>query len=92
MTTSIPTGKLSAEQDYPVIIKDTISVKKVYKLSQDKYLYDFGQNASGVIGLKVKGKRGQVICMTPSELIKGDKEVNQNASGGAILLYLYPQR
>ena len=81
VTTSIPTGKLSAEQDYPVIIKDTISVKKVYKLSQDKYLYDFGQNASGVIGLKVKGKRGQVICMTPSELIKGDKEVNQNASG-----------
>ena len=78
---SIPTGKLSNEMDYPVTVNQTIQVVKILKKEQSKFLYDFGQNGSGIIELKVKGKRGSVIKLTPGELITPDKEINQKATG-----------
>lgn len=81
VTVSVPAGKLVPEQDYPVAIKDTIEVKKIYKLSDGKYLYDFGQNASGIVALKVKGEKGESVKLIPAELIKGNREVNQRATG-----------
>lgn len=75
------TGKLMPDNDYPVAVQETIQVKKILKLSQDRYLYDFGQNASGVIELSVKGNAGQTIRFTPGELITAKNEINQSASG-----------
>ena len=76
-----PTGILTAETDYPVKVNQTIQVKKVEKKVSGRYLYDFGQNGSGIIELKVKGKRGSVIKLIPGELITANKEINQKASG-----------
>lgn len=78
---TIPTGKLKAETDYPVTVNQIIPVKKILKKGPNKYLYDFGQNGSGIIEIKVKGKRGSVIKLTPGELITQDKEINQKATG-----------
>ena len=77
-----PKGKLVAETDYPLQVRNVISVKKISEPSPGKYLYDFGQNASGIIELKVKGKKGQVIKVTPGELITKNQTINQRASGG----------
>ncbi len=74
-------GKLTEEYDYPLEIKETFSVKTIKKLADGAYLYDFGQNASGIIELKVKGKKGQEVRLTPSELIKTDGQPNQSATG-----------
>lgn len=79
---SAPSGKLTAETDFPVIIHEIIKVKKTEQTKPGKYLYDFGQNCSGIIELKVHGKKGSVIKLTPGELITADKKINQNASGG----------
>lgn len=76
-----PRGKLTPEQDYPVILADTISVKKVVATGNNSYLYDFGQNASGIVRLKVKGRRGQTIKLIPAELINANRRPNQTASG-----------
>lgn len=76
-----PTGKLVEEYDYPLEIKETFSAKTIKKLADRAYLYDFGQNASGIIELKVKGKKGQEVRLTPSELIKADGQPNQSATG-----------
>ena len=76
-----PSGKLVEEYDYPLEIKDTFSAKTIKKLGDGAYLYDFGQNASGIVELKVKGKKGQEVRMTPSELIKADGQPNQSATG-----------
>ncbi len=44
-------------------------------------MYDFGQNASGIVELKVKGKKGQEVRLIPAELINKEKLANQRASG-----------
>lgn len=75
-------GKLMAETDFPLTIREVIKVKKTALTEPGKYLYDFGQNCSGIIELKVSGKKGSVIKLTPGELITKDKKINQNASGG----------
>jgi Glycogen debranching enzyme len=76
-----PTGKLVEEYDSPLEIKETFSAKSVKKLGDGNYQYDFGQNASGIVELKVKGKKGQEVRLTPSELIKPDGQPNQSATG-----------
>jgi len=75
-------GKLMAETDFPLTIREVIKVKKTELTEQGKYLYDFGQNCSGIIELKVTGKKGSVIKLTPGELITNNNQINQNASGG----------
>jgi len=78
---AIPSGKLTAETDYPVTIREKIRVKKTEQPEPGKFLYDFGQNCSGIVELKVSGKKGSMIKMTPGELITKDKKINQKASG-----------
>jgi len=79
--TTVPSGKLAEEKDYPLEIKETFSPKMIKKLDDGGYLYDFAQNASGIVELKVKGKKGQVVRLIPSELITKDNQPNQSASG-----------
>ncbi len=76
-----PLGGLEPETDNPVKKCETINVKTISQPQKGIYLYDFGQNASGIVTLKVKGKKGQVIKLTPAELINGSHLANQNASG-----------
>ncbi|MEI6677399.1 MAG: family 78 glycoside hydrolase catalytic domain [Mariniphaga sp.] len=82
LAADVPSGKLTAETDFPLTVRDVIKVKKTEQTKSGKYLYDFGQNCSGIIELKVKGKKGSVILLTPGELITPGKEINQRASGG----------
>jgi alpha-L-rhamnosidase len=78
---AVPSGKLTEERDYPLEIKEIFSAKTIKKLDNGGYLYDFAQNASGIVELKVKGKKGQVVRLTPSELITKENQPNQSASG-----------
>ena len=74
-------GKLRAQQSHPVKISETLAYKKVNQPEPGIYLYDFGQNASGIPRIKVKGKKGQQIRLTPSELLHDNGLANQDASG-----------
>lgn len=76
-----PEGKLEAETDYPLKVMESFEVKQVSKLKANVFLYDFGQNASGIVELQVKGKRGQEVRLIPAELITKDKLANQKATG-----------
>ena len=76
-----PKGVLTPEIDYPLRIKERFEVNTIHKLKDGVYLYDFGQNASGIVELKVQGKAGQEIRLVPAELITKDRLANQNASG-----------
>lgn len=82
INSNIPKGQLRAETDYTVTIREIITTKSVLKVDTARYLYDFGQNASGIIELKVKGKKGQEIRIYPGELLTDKNEINQIASGG----------
>ncbi len=74
-------GKLTIEQDYPLKEMEAIPTKKITPLKDGSFLYDFGQNASGIVELSAKGAKGQQIKMWPSELINPDGTNNQKASG-----------
>ena len=79
---TVPSGKLTAEADYPVMVIEVIKVKTIDQPEPGKYLYDFGQNGSGIIELRVSGKKGSIVKLIPGELITKDNKINQNASGG----------
>lgn len=76
-----PAGKLVAEQGYPIQPLVSIPLQSAIKTSDSTWLYDFGQNASGVVKIEVKGKQGQQLKLYPAELITKDKRVNQNNTG-----------
>ncbi len=64
-----PAGKLMAETDHPVKVMESFKPAKITNPRHGTYLYDFGQNASGIIELNVQGKKGQEIRLIPSELV-----------------------
>lgn len=76
-----PGGKMAAQLEYPVQVMDTIAVKKISVPETGKRIYDFGQNASGIVSIKISGKRGDKIKITPSELLTDEGLITQKSSG-----------
>ncbi len=76
-----PGGAMRTHDDYPLKVMDSFAVKKKTNITATKALYDFGQNASGIIRLKVKGNKGDSIRITPAELLNDDGLPEQSASG-----------
>ncbi|MEO6915969.1 MAG: family 78 glycoside hydrolase catalytic domain [Chitinophagaceae bacterium] len=76
-----PTGKLVADQNYPVRVNQSLKVRSITHPKAGIYMYDFGQNASGILEIKVQGKRGDTIKIFPSELINAQLLANQSNTG-----------
>ncbi|MCW9705263.1 family 78 glycoside hydrolase catalytic domain [Fodinibius salsisoli] len=76
-----PGGQLEAQINYPVKIMDTLEVKRILEPEPGKYIYDFGQNASGIMQLEVKGKKGEEVILRPAELLSDEGLANQDATG-----------
>lgn len=87
MAVTIPTGKLVAEQNYPVRVNRTMTVKHISHPATGSYVYDFGQNASGIVEIKVQGKKGDTIKIIPAELINDQLLANQKNSGEPFYYY-----
>lgn len=76
-----PSGELRPEMDHPLKIMEVFDQKNITIRNDSICIYDFNQNASGIIRLKVHGKKGQVVRLVPGELISNDTTVTQKASG-----------
>ncbi|MFR4237488.1 MAG: family 78 glycoside hydrolase catalytic domain, partial [Alistipes onderdonkii] len=57
-----------------------------YRNGRGNYLYDLGQNASGIVRLKVKADGRHTVRMYPSELQGADSTADQRSSGGPYIL------
>jgi alpha-L-rhamnosidase len=79
--TNGPSGELTAEHDYPLKEMQRFEAERILPLGDTAWLYDFGQNASGIVEVMVKGEPGQEVKLWPGELINPDNSVNQRASG-----------
>lgn len=77
--------ELKAQTSAPLTVRDMLPVVRKYKNSKGNWIFDFGQNFSGIIRLKVRGHSGHNIMMKPGELLDKDSTVNQRASGGPYL-------
>lgn len=77
-------GRLDAQIAAPLKIFDQFTPVKVIQPKPGVWVYDMGQNASGIPRIAVKGKRGEVIKITPAELIYDNGLVNQSAVGAPV--------
>ncbi|HEY4324844.1 MAG TPA: family 78 glycoside hydrolase catalytic domain [Mucilaginibacter sp.] len=75
-------AELNAQIADPVKIFEHFSPIKHIKLGPGKYVYDLGQNASGVPFIKVQGKKGDTVRIIPAELLNEDSTASQKGSGG----------
>jgi hypothetical protein len=76
-----PGGELKAESDYPIRVLREFDPVSIFSPDSSVYVYDFGQNASGIINLKIKGAREKEVRLSPAELIGPDSLIAQRASG-----------
>ncbi|MDD4189985.1 MAG: family 78 glycoside hydrolase catalytic domain [Mangrovibacterium sp.] len=77
-----PGGAMKAQLEYPVNVMEAFEPEAVYSPSPGKYVYDFGQNASGIVELRVSGQKGDTVRITPGELLDKQGMVSQKSSGG----------
>lgn len=74
--------ELVPEEDFPLKIMQEFKPQRTFKSKTGRTIYDFGQNASGIISMKVKGNKGAQIKILPDELIDEDGNISQISGGG----------
>ncbi|RYD75407.1 MAG: alpha-L-rhamnosidase, partial [Sphingobacteriales bacterium] len=74
--------KLSAQKEEPLKVFDKFSPRNITATSSNEWVYDMGQNASAIIELRVRGKRGDTVRITPAELLNADGAATQKNIGG----------
>ncbi|MGI8906740.1 MAG: family 78 glycoside hydrolase catalytic domain [Candidatus Sumerlaeaceae bacterium] len=67
-----PRGNLRAQQVQPIRATKTLDAVRVTEPRPGVYLFDFGQNMSGVPVLSIEGPAGTSITMTCGERLKPD--------------------
>ncbi|MDB5088786.1 MAG: alpha-L-rhamnosidase [Mucilaginibacter sp.] len=80
--------QLTAQSASPLKVMDTLATKKISHPNDSSWVYDLGQNASGIPLIVLQGKKGDVVKITPGELLDDNGTVNQQASG-APYYFLY---
>lgn len=73
---------LMPELDFPLKVMQEFKVQKIITSETGRTVYDFGQNASGIISLKVKGNKGAQLKIRPDELVNSQGNVTQKSGGG----------
>jgi hypothetical protein len=73
--------QLTAMQAAPLTVHSEFPPVRIYKNGKGYWLYDLGQNFSGIIRVKVKAAAGATVTFRPAELLNRDSTVNQSAVG-----------
>lgn len=73
---------LTSQMMEPLRIMDTLHTQNIRQPKPGVWVYDLGQNASGIPRITVQGNKGAVIRITPGELLDDSNFVTQKASGG----------
>lgn len=73
---------LHSQRATPLCIRQELPAVRNLKTPKGNWVYDFGQNFSGIVRIRVKGNTQQEIKLFPAELTNPDGTVNQYSSGG----------
>ncbi len=68
----VPTGKLVAQMSEPIKVMQTLMPQKITELKPGTWIMDMGQNMTGWIKFKVKGKRGDKVTLRFAETLQKD--------------------
>jgi alpha-L-rhamnosidase len=83
--------KLIPQISEPLKVMERIPTVRRFRAANGNWVYDLGQNASGIVQLTVRAVTLQSIKLIPGELINDDSTVNQRASG-APFYHVYTAR
>lgn len=72
---------LQSQLQEPVKVFNHFNPISQKKIKPNIWIYDFGQNASSIVALTVRGNKGDTIKLIPAELISADGTANQKATG-----------
>lgn len=72
---------LRAQETEPVRIMERFKSQSVNQIDKHLQVYDFGQNASGIVHVKMKGHQGDTVRIYPAELLNEEGRANQKHSG-----------
>ncbi len=67
IVTNGPGGRLVGTMSPPLTVRQTFAAVRVEEPEPGRFVYDFGQNASAIPRLRVRGQAGQVVKLTPAE-------------------------
>ena len=70
----------------PLKVKQKIPTFRKYRNKRGNYLYDLGQNASGIVRLTLRADGKHTVRMYPAELQAADSTANQRSSGTPYIL------
>ena len=73
--------KLGSQLQQPIKIMERFTVKAEKPISRNKWMYDLGQNFSGIPAITVNGNNGDTVKIFCAELINEDGTANQKATG-----------
>ncbi|MDR1454144.1 MAG: glycoside hydrolase family 78 protein, partial [Tannerella sp.] len=74
-------GRLIPQRATPLTVHSEIPAVTCYKNAKGNWVYDLGQNFSGIVRLEVHSESGRTVRLHPAELLNPDSTANQSASG-----------
>ena len=77
---------LVAQRISPLKVKQKIPTFRKYRNKRGNYLYDLGQNASGIVRLTLRANGKHTVRMYPAEMQTADSLANQRSSGAPYIL------
>jgi len=80
---------LSSQLMQPIQVSKHLKPQKMYSPEPGMYIYDFGQNFSGYVRLKVHGPRGSEIKLRYAEIIHDNGTINTATNGNAPSTNIY---
>jgi alpha-L-rhamnosidase len=76
-----PGGILRAALSPPMKVMESFRAVRIDEPASGKFVYDFGQNASAIPKLRVRGRAGAVVRLTPAEQRHGMTPRANNGQG-----------
>jgi hypothetical protein len=74
--------ELNSQTADPLKVMEKFAVVKKNQLNSGEWIYDLGQNFSGIPSVTVTGSKGDTVKIIPAELLNEDGTANQKGSGG----------
>jgi len=82
-------GILQPKISEPVRVTQALPTRKITRPAPGVYVFDFGQNLSGVCRLRIQGRRGQTITLKFAEMLKADGNVYRENLRAAVATDTY---
>jgi hypothetical protein len=75
------TATMRSQQSTPLTVRTDVPVVRKFKNAKGYWVYDLGQNFSGIIRADISWQGRDTVVFRPAELLKADSSANQKATG-----------